>query len=135
MHAAKGLEFPVVILPDMGSSREGKLGPILSGDHPHLYGVRIPDPDQDFDIKETPVYTALSLIQKEKESADRKRLFYVGATRARDHLVLCGKQPDKFYESVDKSNNRIDCVCTLFGITKTFQKNGRISSIRSGDAE
>lgn len=133
VHAAKGLEFPVVILPDMGSSREGKLGPILSGDHPHLYGVRIPDPDQDFDIKETPVYTALSLIQKEKESAERKRLFYVGATRARDHLVLCGKQPDKFYESVDKSNNRIDWVCTLFGITKDIAEEGGVISIDPED--
>lgn len=133
VHASKGLEFPVVILPDMGSSREGKQDSILSGDNSNLFGVKIPDPDADYEICETPVYTALSLIRKEKEVAERKRLFYVGATRARDHLVFCGKQPDKFYESVDKSNNRIDWVCTLFGITKDIAENGGIIPIDPKD--
>ena len=135
VHAAKGLEFPIVILPDMGSSREGKSGAILSGDHPHLYGVKIPDPDQEYEIRETPVYTALSLIQKEKEAAEKKRLFYVGTTRARDHLILCGKKPDTFHESIEKSNNRIDWICTLFGITQDIAEEGGIITIDPGDGE
>jgi len=117
VHAAKGLEFPVVILPDMGSSREGKLPSILCGERYEVVGVKLPDPDKDYEIAETPVYTALSLIQKEKESAERKRLFYVGATRARDHLIFCGKKPTSFYRTVDESSNRIDWAWTLLGIT------------------
>ncbi|KAF5086049.1 ATP-dependent helicase/nuclease subunit A [anaerobic digester metagenome] len=133
VHAAKGLEFPIVILPDMGSSREGKLGPILSGDHTAIFGVKIPDPDHDYEIRETPVYSALSLIQKEKESAERKRLFYVGTTRARDHLILCGKQPEKYYDTIDKSNNRIDWICTIFGITKEIAEQGGVLSFDPKD--
>ena len=113
VHAAKGLEFPVVVLPDMGSSREGRAGAILAGDQVSLVGVKIPNPDHEYEIEETPVYKGLSLIQKEKEAAERKRLFYVGVTRARDHLILCGKVLGKTYKKIDSSNNRIDWVCTL----------------------
>ncbi len=116
VHAAKGLEFPVVILPDMGSSREGKHPSILLGENPLAVGVKIPNPDAGYEIEETPVYAAASLILKEKEAAERKRLFYVGATRARDHLVFCGRMPDSFYDSIEESTNRIDWVCTLLGI-------------------
>jgi ATP-dependent helicase/nuclease subunit A len=31
----------------------------------------------------------------EKELAERKRLFYVACTRAKDHLVLCGHRPEQ----------------------------------------
>jgi ATP-dependent helicase/nuclease subunit A len=117
VHAAKGLEFPVVVLPDMASSREGRAGAILAGDQAALVGVKIPNPDHEYEIEETPVYKGLSLIQKEKEAAERKRLFYVGATRARDHLILCGRNPGKIYRRIDSSNNRIDWVCTLLEIS------------------
>lgn len=128
VHAAKGLEFPVVVLPDMGSSREGRSGSILAGDQVHLVGVKIPNPDHEYEIDETPVYRGLSLIQKEKEAAERKRLFYVGVTRARDHLILCGKNPGKVYRRIDSSNNRIDWVCTLLEISgDVLEMGGEIS--------
>jgi len=128
VHAAKGLEFPVVILPDMGSSREGRAGAILAGDQASLVGVKIPNPDHEYEIEETPVYKGLSLIQKEKEAAERKRLFYVGVTRARDHLILCGKNQGKTYKRIDSSNNRIDWVCNLLDVSgDAIDTGGEIS--------
>lgn len=128
VHAAKGLEFPVVVLPDMGSSREGRAGVILAGDQSALVGVKIPNPDHGYEIEETPVYKGLSLIQKEKEAAERRRLFYVGATRARDHLIFCGKNPGKVFRRLDSSNNRIDWVCTILDIpVGIIESGGEIS--------
>lgn len=126
VHAAKGLEFPVVILPDMGSSKEGSPGPILTGDSPFHVGVKIPNPEDGYEPGDTPVFRALNLIRKEKELAERKRLFYVGTTRARDHLILCGKQPDTIHDIIDRGKNRIDWVCTLFGIDKDTAEQGGI---------
>jgi len=133
VHAAKGLEFPIVILPDMGSSREGRQPSILCGDIPEVVGIKLPNPDNEYEIAETPVYAAASLIQKEKEAAERKRLFYVGATRARDHLILCGRRPGSFYVTVDESPNRIDWVCTLLGITEELIESGVSVSIEPDD--
>ncbi|HWQ67318.1 MAG TPA: UvrD-helicase domain-containing protein [Methanospirillum sp.] len=133
VHAAKGLEFPVVILPDMGSSRDGKQSSLLTGDQPGIAGVKLPNPDNGYEIEGTPVYRALSIVQREKETAERKRLFYVAATRARDHLVFCGRQPDTFYATVEESSNRIDWVCTLLGITEEHRETGGIVRIDPGD--
>lgn len=124
VHASKGLEFPIVILPDMGSSREGRQPSVLIGDLPGCLGVKLPDPTQEYEIRETPVYQALQLIRREKEAAERKRLFYVGATRARDHLVLCGRRPDTWFETVEEGTTRIDWVCTLLGITAGTAETG-----------
>jgi ATP-dependent helicase/nuclease subunit A len=124
VHAAKGLEFPVVVLPDMGSSREGRSGAILAGDRIPLVGVKIPNPEHEYEIEETPVYKGLSLIQKEKEASERKRLFYVGATRARDHLILCGRNPGRVSRRIDSSNNRIDWVCNLLKIPVDVMNRG-----------
>lgn len=135
VHAAKGLEFPVVILPDMGSSKEGSPGSILTGDSPFHVGVKIPDPEDGYEPGETPVFRALNLIRKEKELAERKRLFYVGATRARDHLILCGKQPDTIHDILDRGKNRIDWVCTLFGIDKDTVEQGGIVTFDPDDGD
>ena len=133
VHAAKGLEFPVVVLPDMGSSREGRAGAIVAGDRAALVGVKIPNPEHEYEIEETPVYKGLSLIQKEKEAAERKRLFYVGVTRARDHLILCGKNPGRVIRRIDSSNNRIDWVCTLLDIPVDVMDMGGEISFDPGD--
>lgn len=135
VHASKGLEFPIVILPDMGSSREGKHPSMLIGESHGCAGVRLPDPQHEWEISETPVYKALQLIRKEKEAAEKKRLFYVGATRARDHLIFCGKRPDAWVETVDEGATRIDWICTLLGITPEMADRGEPVTIDPGDGE
>ncbi|MDP2599793.1 MAG: UvrD-helicase domain-containing protein [Deltaproteobacteria bacterium] len=89
VHAAKGLQFPIVILPDLMRAspvnsnrflfvRDGGLGFALKEDEKDPFSPFVP----------TPEMTALKEIEKNREYAERKRLFYVALTRAREKLVI-----------------------------------------------
>ncbi|HJJ88710.1 MAG TPA: UvrD-helicase domain-containing protein [Methanocorpusculum sp.] len=87
VHAAKGLEFPIVILANLDStSTSPGTGLVLDKDlgvglSLRMQGTR----DQN---KDTFVKRFTQEIRMAKEIAERKRLFYVAMTRARDHLIL-----------------------------------------------
>ncbi len=87
VHRAKGLEFPVVCVADLGKagreddsalriSDDGRVGIRLASigggaiDSSHLAGIREED--------------------KLEDEEEEKRIFYVAATRAQEHLVLSG---------------------------------------------
>ena len=85
IHKAKGLEFPIVFIPDLGRARiprpEGVVVPSL--------GALLPPK------RFSPAKTEYSLIhqlimdaEREEETEESKRLLYVAATRAKDHLVF-----------------------------------------------
>ncbi len=92
IHASKGLEFPVVFLPDLCAQKKG---PNASGPlHLHrdigaaLGGGDLEDKEED---APGPVLVrAIQLTAQRGEDEESARLLYVAMTRARDHLVLCG---------------------------------------------
>ncbi|MHC4391093.1 MAG: UvrD-helicase domain-containing protein [Planctomycetota bacterium] len=101
VHASKGLEFPVVIVPglsgELGGNRSAplaieELGQVHEKDGlPSLeVGLRLPDPVRDHRPQPTGLMGLLRARGGAKEEAEMRRLYYVAATRARDHLVLCG---------------------------------------------
>lgn len=83
------LEFPEVVLPDMGSSREGRADPVIAGDRIPLIGVKIPNPEHGYERDEAPEYRGLSLIQKEKEAA-------VCSSDIASHLMISGSPVNGF---------------------------------------
>lgn len=89
IHGAKGLEAPIVILPDtMGTRAGGPQGlgpvPVGGGNLPPL--VLWPGRREDDDR-----LTARERDEAETRAQDeRRRLFYVALTRAEDWLILCG---------------------------------------------
>ena len=94
VHAAKGLEFPIVFVPDMSTSFRERYPPIMIGDNPLMVGVKVPNPDDNYEMTESAVLLALRDLQRQKERAEKRRLLYVALTRARDHLFMCGTAPE-----------------------------------------
>ncbi|MEE2750380.1 MAG: UvrD-helicase domain-containing protein [Myxococcota bacterium] len=93
IHASKGLEFPVVILPGLDARPPANTAPLLCQ---RVQGrmemaCRVEDPDAALQNRITPgSWHRLSAQAALEEAAERKRLLYVATTRARDHLVLVG---------------------------------------------
>lgn len=86
VHRAKGLEFPIVIMTGLGSSR--------SFPSPNVIGDRLNDrvyaraSDARGYSWSSPGYDDASEVEKALGKAEEIRLAYVAATRARDHLIL-----------------------------------------------
>jgi ATP-dependent helicase/nuclease subunit A len=117
VHAAKGLEFPIVFVPDMGMRFREKYPPIMIGDNPLLVGIKVPNPRENYEPADTPVLAALREMQRQKERAEKKRLLYVALTRARDHLIMSGTAPGNPELSINLATSRIEWVFSALGIT------------------
>ena len=79
IHQSKGLEFPVVIVPDVSRPRRVQGPPIAFS--PRL-GPMLKDPDA------TTGYDLFMAAENEEDAAEHSRLLYVAATRAADRLIL-----------------------------------------------
>ncbi len=85
VHKAKGLEFPVVYVTDLGAQSSGKRPTIVFGGNSRIWGTTAAMGG--FGV-ETPGYRLAVRENEERERAEEKRLFYVAATRAKDLLVI-----------------------------------------------
>ncbi len=88
VHAAKGLEFPVVIVPDLDWDRAPRTPPLLVDRRAEgaTLGVSLGKAGE-FRV-ETENLAAFQEREARRAEAEALRLFYVATTRARDHLVL-----------------------------------------------
>ena len=82
IHAAKGLEFPIVVL--LGKPQSVLRGSTLFAQPGNNYGTQVKLSN---DVK-TPHFDARVEMEKQAITAEEERLLYVGATRARDHLFM-----------------------------------------------
>ena len=80
MHAAKGLEFPIVFLVNLHMQGRGRSGGINIIER----GVG-DEPEVSFGSSES------TKLEDERELEELRRLLYVGATRARDRLYLAAE--------------------------------------------
>ena len=92
IHAAKGLEFPVVCMADMG--RGNKSG---RGSSPYIlqdpaYGIVCKIRDEDGEWQEPAGYKWAKWLDGRMDMAEDKRLLYVAGTRAADLLILTGRE-------------------------------------------
>ena len=86
IHASKGLEFPITILAALGTSRGRGSGPVLIDRNTGAIDVRLGATGGD--SFETGGFGVARKLEADAEEAERVRLAYVAATRAKDHLVV-----------------------------------------------
>ena len=89
IHAAKGLEFKVVIVADAGRDRVPPSPDEILALPDGRFGFRVADPVTAkrrgaFD------YEAVKEARQEAERAERLRLYYVAMTRAKERLIVSG---------------------------------------------
>ncbi|MDN5941319.1 MAG: ATP-binding domain-containing protein, partial [Nitrospira sp.] len=85
IHKAKGLEFPIVILPGLHQgAKNPRKGPSIHHDwSSRCYGMRMGG-------RSNLGAVLVDMKMAAREEAEQRRLLYVGMTRARDLLVLSG---------------------------------------------
>ncbi|MBN1337144.1 MAG: UvrD-helicase domain-containing protein [Deltaproteobacteria bacterium] len=96
IHAAKGLEFPVVVVPDCGTPPTRRQGRLVAGRLGSEWEVAcsVPDVLEGRRTRGSPGLrnALLDRLARERDAEDR-RLLYVACTRAKEHLVLVGGRP------------------------------------------
>jgi ATP-dependent helicase/nuclease subunit A len=124
IHAAKGLEFPIVCVPEMAAKPNLTLDPILMDSNHDLMGVVLPDPEDNFESRKTPVYLLLKKGLDERLLAEKRRLLYVALTRSADHLIMSGEVGDTLPDGLH--NTRLDWIISTVGITGNAIEEGMI---------
>jgi ATP-dependent helicase/nuclease subunit A len=88
IHAAKGLQFPVVMVPFLNEKNEGRFNSVYLDNEQGL----VTKLNSGMIKQPSDYHVLLNLIkyrQKQKDLAEAKRLFYVASSRASNYLFLC----------------------------------------------
>lgn len=115
MHASKGLEYPVVILPFLNSdfTKEPSLSDVKINKDIGI-GIKNYD-DTNRTISNGIFYNACKIKNKKIETSEKIRLLYVATTRAKNKLVLIGtlNKPVVAFENdvqIMQSNNYLSLI-------------------------
>ena len=109
VHGAKGLEAPIVFLPDTTQIARDRSGGLFA--HPEAGLIWNPESKEPADL-----VTALKERAELAGEGEYQRLLYVAMTRARDRLIVCGH--------THGNGGRIDPGCWYDRAERTFTGQG-----------
>ena len=94
IHAAKGLEFPVVILPELHRAfNYASSDPLIIS---YSAGIGLSHKENG---EQNPIRQQVTKTQRAQTYEEEKRLFYVACTRAKEQLLFVGKQSKRSRDS------------------------------------
>lgn len=127
VHAAKGLQFPMVFLPSLDETHSPRSNSIVIDEEESK--ISIAYEEDSLKRKKIPVFAR----RKEKEFEEEKRLFYVAVTRARDFLCMLGA-----LDKEKQPNGRLQYLTDSFEILtkgKIDKKTGLFEILTESDIE
>jgi ATP-dependent helicase/nuclease subunit A len=104
IHQAKGLEYPVVIVPDLHREPNRREAAFIVDRHKGL-SVRVPD-GRGRSVKGA-LFNELQQRNRWREEFESMRVLYVAATRAEDRLIFSGAVEHKELESITKTDREL----------------------------
>ncbi|MGB2824504.1 MAG: UvrD-helicase domain-containing protein, partial [Phycisphaerae bacterium] len=122
IHKAKGLEFPVVVIPDLNAGRRGHGGGLLIRRDWALTYKHVPGGDDEADEDGPLSYRLAKRLEDAEELSEDIRRLYVAATRHRDHLVFVGADWRRRDGGLHDSGSYIARMDELLGITDALER-------------
>jgi ATP-dependent helicase/nuclease subunit A len=101
IHQAKGLEFPVVIIPDLHREPIRRETSFILDRHK---GMTVRIPDGRGQTVRGALFNELRQRNRWREEFESMRLLYVAATRAKDRLILSGAVAQKDLKNLTKTD-------------------------------
>ncbi len=120
IHKAKGLEFPIVIVPDLQRrfNLRNRLALFLPG-----LGLGLKLPDEQGKLIESARFRRIARQDAAMEKAELKRLLYVAMTRAESQVVLSAVVDNpKTEKRFQNSTGWLDWTRSLLGLTGPIQE-------------
>ncbi|MFA5168692.1 MAG: UvrD-helicase domain-containing protein [Candidatus Omnitrophota bacterium] len=132
VHAAKGLEFPVVFVADMGNQGSRSDSKAVIAHAADGYAMQVPD-EKDSEMQKPYFFRWVDGEIAKRDEEEWKRLFYVAVTRAKSRLFLSGvyrkkKEEKKNFREMDSWMDWAMAICgdmpvlvqdSLKGLTRT----------------
>jgi ATP-dependent helicase/nuclease subunit A len=121
VHAAKGLEFPVVCIPECAtrSAQSTAVNVLLEAG----LGLAVKTRGVDGERRWGPHGLAVKERKLEREVAQSRRLFYVAVTRARDLVILSGREAGRA-ESWRGWVDQVSAAASARGLLRTLRDGG-----------
>ncbi|KAF0219793.1 MAG: UvrD/REP [Geobacteraceae bacterium] len=120
VHQSKGLEFPVVFIPELGAGQ-----PINTTqmEYDNSLGLGMKPALPGSEGEPTLAFREISELRKRKVTAESKRLFYVALTRSRDYLILSGEGRGEWRRWVEDFREEYPALIRITEATSLFEES------------